>query len=151
MTEVRPPRVSVTTLLHCSDLHFGHPAVPEQYEAIEAMIDADKPDVVAISGDVSQRAREIGVRIALGAERRSILAMVLQRGLHLAFLGIVIGAALAVAAGRALQAVLAGVSPADVVTFGGAIGLAVLMTIVGSLLPALRATRVDPLQVIRSE
>jgi putative ABC transport system permease protein len=101
--------------------------------------------------NVSQRAREIGVRIALGAERRSILTMVLQRGLHLAFLGIFIGAALAVAAGRTLQAVLAGVSPADVATFGGAIGLAILMTIAGSLLPALRATRVDPLQVIRSE
>jgi putative ABC transport system permease protein len=101
--------------------------------------------------NVSQRAREIGVRIALGAERRSILAMVLQRGLRLAFLGILIGAALAVAAGRTLQAVLAGVSPTDVVTFGGAVGLALLMTIVGSLLPALRATRVDPLEVIRSE
>ena len=101
--------------------------------------------------NVSQRAREIGVRVALGADRRSILSMVLRRGLHLAFLGIFIGAALAVAAGRALQAVLAGVSPTDVVTFGGAVGLAVLMTIAGSLLPALRATRVDPLQVIRSE
>jgi 3',5'-cyclic AMP phosphodiesterase CpdA len=53
----RPPRVSVTTLFHCSDLHFGHPAVPEQYEAIESLIDEQKPDVVAISGDVSQRAR----------------------------------------------------------------------------------------------
>jgi 3',5'-cyclic AMP phosphodiesterase CpdA len=49
--------VSVTTLFHCSDLHFGHPAVPEQYEAIESLIDDQKPDVVAISGDVSQRAR----------------------------------------------------------------------------------------------
>jgi hypothetical protein len=67
--------------------------------------------------NVSQRAREIGVRIALGAERRSILTMVLQRGLHLALVGIAIGAALAVAAGRTLQAVLAGVSPAYSVTF----------------------------------
>ncbi len=49
--------MSVTTLFHCSDLHFGHPAVPEQYEAIEAMIQERKYDVVAISGDVSQRAR----------------------------------------------------------------------------------------------
>jgi ABC-type antimicrobial peptide transport system permease subunit len=101
--------------------------------------------------NVSQRAREIGVRIALGAERRSILTMVLQRGLRLAVLGIVIGAVAAVAAGRTLQAVLAGVSPADVVTFGGAIGLAILMTTAGSVLPALRATRLDPLEVIRSE
>jgi len=46
-----------TTLFHCSDLHFGHPAVPEQYEAIEALIQERKYDVVAISGDVSQRAR----------------------------------------------------------------------------------------------
>jgi 3',5'-cyclic AMP phosphodiesterase CpdA len=49
--------VSLTTLFHCSDLHFGHPAVPEQYEAIEALIQERKYDVVAISGDVSQRAR----------------------------------------------------------------------------------------------
>ena len=98
--------------------------------------------------NVSQRAREIGVRIAVGAERRSILTMVLQRGLHLACLGILVGPALAVAACRVLQAVLAGVSPADGATFAGAIGLAILMTIAGSLFPALRATRVDPLQVI---
>lgn len=51
------PHESVTTLFHCSDLHFGHPAVPEQYEAIEALIEARKYDVVAVSGDVSQRAR----------------------------------------------------------------------------------------------
>lgn len=50
-----PP--TITTLFHCSDLHFGHPAVPEQYEAIEAIVQDRKYDVVAISGDVSQRAR----------------------------------------------------------------------------------------------
>jgi 3',5'-cyclic AMP phosphodiesterase CpdA len=49
--------VTVTTLFHCSDLHFGHPAVPEQYEAMESMIQDRRYDVVAISGDVSQRAR----------------------------------------------------------------------------------------------
>jgi 3',5'-cyclic AMP phosphodiesterase CpdA len=47
----------VTTVFHCSDLHFGHPAVPEQYEAIEALIRDRKYDVVAVSGDLSQRAR----------------------------------------------------------------------------------------------
>lgn len=51
------PRASVTTLFHCSDLHFGHPAVPEQYEAIEALIEQRRHNVVAISGDVTQRAR----------------------------------------------------------------------------------------------
>ena len=49
--------MTATTLFHCSDLHFGHPAVPEQYEAIEALIEERTYDVVAISGDVSQRAR----------------------------------------------------------------------------------------------
>ena len=53
MTDVE----TITTLFHCSDLHFGHPAVPEQYEAIEALIQERSYDVVAISGDVSQRAR----------------------------------------------------------------------------------------------
>ena len=51
------PRVEETTLFHCSDLHFGHPAVPEQYEAIEALIGERHYDLVAISGDLSQRAR----------------------------------------------------------------------------------------------
>jgi 3',5'-cyclic AMP phosphodiesterase CpdA len=49
--------VTTVTLFHCSDLHFGSPAVPEQYEAMEALIAAQKYDVVAISGDVTQRAR----------------------------------------------------------------------------------------------
>jgi 3',5'-cyclic AMP phosphodiesterase CpdA len=49
--------VTTVTLFHCSDLHFGSPAVPEQYEAMEALISARKYDVVAISGDVTQRAR----------------------------------------------------------------------------------------------
>ena len=56
MTQTEPA-ASVTTLFHCSDLHFGHPAVPEQYEAIEALIESRTYDVVAISGDVSQRTR----------------------------------------------------------------------------------------------
>jgi 3',5'-cyclic AMP phosphodiesterase CpdA len=70
----RPPRVSVTTLFHCSDLHFGHPAVPEQYEAIEALIDDQKPDVVAISGDVSQRARAGEFQRARAFMRRASVA-----------------------------------------------------------------------------
>jgi 3',5'-cyclic AMP phosphodiesterase CpdA len=74
VTEPRPPRVSVTTLFHCSDLHFGHPAVPEQYEAIEALIDDQKPDVVAISGDVSQRARAGEFQRARAFMRRASVA-----------------------------------------------------------------------------
>jgi 3',5'-cyclic AMP phosphodiesterase CpdA len=49
--------VTTTSLFHCSDVHFGHPAVPEQFEAIEALIQEQKNDVVAVSGDLTQRAR----------------------------------------------------------------------------------------------
>jgi ABC-type antimicrobial peptide transport system permease subunit len=101
--------------------------------------------------NVSQGAREIGVRMALGAERRTILGMVMQRGLRLALAGVLAGGVLAVVAGRWLQALLAGVSPTDFVSFGGAVALALAMTVLGSLLPALKAIRVDPLQVMRAE
>jgi predicted permease len=100
---------------------------------------------------VSSRAREIGVRIALGATSRDVLTTVVGRGLAYATLGIAIGAALAVAIGRTLQALLAGVSPADSTTFIVAVALCVLMALAGSLLPALRALRVDPIQAIRAE
>jgi predicted permease len=101
--------------------------------------------------NVSQGARDIGVRIALGAERRTILAMVMQRGMRLAFAGVLTGGALSIAAGRWLQALLAGVSPTDPISFGGALVLAFAMTALGTLLPALKAIRVDPLQVMRAE
>jgi 3',5'-cyclic AMP phosphodiesterase CpdA len=57
VTDLREPRATVTTVLHCSDLHFGHPAVPAQYEAIETLIEERRPHVVAMSGDFTQRAR----------------------------------------------------------------------------------------------
>jgi putative ABC transport system permease protein len=100
---------------------------------------------------VSSRTREIGLRIALGARSTEIVGLVLRRGLLLALAGVVLGVALAAAAGRALQAVLAGVSPSDPQIFGGAVTLALLMTLLGSLLPAIRAMRVDPITAIRTE
>jgi ABC-type antimicrobial peptide transport system permease subunit len=101
--------------------------------------------------NVSQRAREIGVRLALGAERRGILFLVMRRGLGLAVAGTITGAIAAALVSRALQALLADVSPIDPVVFGAAIALAMVMTIAGSLLPALRAVRVDPMEVMRAE
>ena len=101
--------------------------------------------------NVSQRAREIGIRMALGANRRSVLALVMARGLRLAVAGIALGAGVALAAGRALESLLAGVSPTDLTTFLAATTLALVMTISGSLLPALRAIQVDPIDVIRTQ
>ena len=100
---------------------------------------------------VSHRTREIGVRIALGARRRDILEMVLRRSAILAGAGILAGVALAWVGGRLMEALLAGVSAHDAPTFGAAVVLAVLMTTLGSLAPAMRALRVDPIQAIRAE
>jgi predicted permease len=100
---------------------------------------------------VASRSREIGVRRALGAQPRDILRLVVGQGLRLAAIGLLLGLAFAWAAGRSLEALLAGISPVDSATFAIAAGLAVTTAVAGSLLPAWWATRVDPLEVIRVE
>jgi putative ABC transport system permease protein len=104
-----------------------------------------------LSFAVSQRTSEIGVRIALGAQRGDILAMVMTRGVLLVAAGLVPGLLLAYLAGRSLQALLIGVTPADVPTFAVVTGLTVFMALAGTLLPTLRAMRVDPIKAIRAE
>jgi predicted permease len=98
---------------------------------------------------VSSRQREIGVRVALGASPGDILAMVMKRGTALSLLGVGIGFAVALAVGQWLQSLLAGVSPRDPWVYGAAIGLVGVMTLVGALLPARRAARIDPVRAIR--
>jgi putative ABC transport system permease protein len=102
-----------------------------------------------LSFTVSQRTQEIGVRIALGAAPRAILAMVTREAAVLVLIGVVSGSALAYAAGRAMQALLAGISPGDGWTFAVAIAAAIAFELAGSLLPAIRASRVDPVSAIR--
>lgn len=104
-----------------------------------------------LSYNVSQGAREIGVRMALGAARSGILVMVVRHGLRLALIGVVIGAVASLAAGRVLRGLLAGVSATDFAAFGSAVTLVGLAAAAGSLLPALRAVRVDPIKVMRTE
>jgi predicted permease len=100
---------------------------------------------------VSQRSREIGVRVALGASPADILGLVLRQGLWTAAAGVVAGAGLAWVAGRALQALLAGVRPDDPEAFLAAAGLCLAMTLAGCLVPALRALRVDAATAMRAE
>ena len=100
---------------------------------------------------VSHRTREIGVRIALGARSSDILTMVLRHGLGLAAAGVVLGTALAYVAGRSMETLLAGIDPGDRLVFASSAALALGMALVGSLLPALRAVRVDPLTATRAE
>jgi predicted permease len=104
-----------------------------------------------LSFAVSQRNREIGVRMALGAASGDILRMVLGQGAWVAMAGVVPGLALAYVAARLMQALLAGVQPSDLPTFLGAAVLCLVMTLAGSFLPALRAVRIDPMTAIRTE
>jgi ABC-type lipoprotein release transport system permease subunit len=89
--------------------------------------------------------------MALGARAGDVLRLVLRQGLALAAIGAGVGMALAYAAGRWMEALLAGVEPGDLITFAAAAGVAILMTVSGSLLPALRAVRIDPATVLRAE
>jgi len=104
-----------------------------------------------LSFAVAQRTQEIGVRVALGARRRDIIAMVAASVARLGLAGVAIGSALAYAAGRSMEALLAGVKPSDAATFSGAVALAALMLVAGTLVPTLRALRVDPITAIRAE
>ncbi len=99
---------------------------------------------------VSSRTQEIGVRIALGAQHMDIVNMTIGEGLKLAAVGIVTGILVAYGSGRFLQSLLAGVRPWDLGTFAAAAALSVAMTIAGSLLPAIRALRVDASTAMRT-
>jgi ABC-type antimicrobial peptide transport system permease subunit len=79
------------------------------------------------------------------------MAMVVRRSVWLALAGVVPGVGLAYVVGRSMEALLAGVKPFDAPTFAGAVALALIMTVAGSLLPARRALRVDPIVAIRAE
>jgi predicted permease len=104
-----------------------------------------------LSFAVSLRTREVGVRMALGARRREVLAMFLRQGLVLGLAGVGIGLLVAYAAARGMTALLFGVASEDPAIYGGAALLALLMTIAGSLRPALTASRVDPIITMQTE
>ncbi len=104
-----------------------------------------------LSFAVSRRTQEIGVRVALGAQPRDIVGMVVANAARLGAAGLVLGVALAYAAGRSMEALLAGVRPSDGEAFGAALALTAVMVAAGTLVPALRALRIDPIRAIRSE
>jgi len=104
-----------------------------------------------ISYTVSQRAREIGVRIALGARDADVVRLVLSQGLRLTALGLGIGYAGAFAVSRVLSSVLYGVTPTDPVSFGLVGGVLMIVALVASYVPARWAMRVDPIRALRSE
>jgi len=99
---------------------------------------------------VSQRLSELGLRLAIGAGRRRLLRQLLTEAVVLGTAGAVVGLVLAYAAGRSLAGALAGVEPGDAVTFAIAFAAAVLMTLSGTLVPALRVLRFDAARVLLS-
>jgi putative ABC transport system permease protein len=119
--------------------------------AIAALVLAAVGIYGVLSGSVSERMREIGVRSALGATRHSILALVVRQGLALVLLGIVIGVAGALAATRALVSLMFDVSRLDPVTYVGVGALLVGVSLLACWLPAWRAARVDPAITLRAE
>jgi len=102
-----------------------------------------------IAFSVGRRTREIGVRVALGAQRADVLGMVLREGMRLAGTGVVVGVLLAAAATRLIAGFLFNVSPLDGLTFVGMSGLFVVVALVASYVPAKRAAETDPLTALR--
>jgi predicted permease len=100
---------------------------------------------------VSRRTHEIGIRVALGADPRLILGDVVRDGLSLACIGAGVGLVIAFGLTRLMRGILYGVQPTDVVTFATVTALLVCVAVVASFIPALRATRVDPLEALRSD
>ena len=98
---------------------------------------------------ISTRVREIGLRMALGATPGSIVGLVVRRGLILGVMGMALGVAAAYGAGRWMESLLAGISPHDPAIFSGAIGLTLALALIGTLLPAIRAARLSPLEATR--
>ena len=100
---------------------------------------------------VSQRTSELGVRVALGAGRRDLLALVVSQGLKVTAIGLGLGVVGSLIAGKALGSLIYGVSPHDPVVLGLVAGVLTLVALFASYVPALRATRVDPMTALRYE
>jgi ABC-type antimicrobial peptide transport system permease subunit len=99
----------------------------------------------------SERTTEIGIRMALGAQRADMLGLILRQSFTLVAIGIVVGIGGAIAATRVLSTLLYGVSAADVATYGAVVLLLALAALIASYIPARRAMNVDPMIALRHE
>ena len=100
---------------------------------------------------VTQRAREIGIRVALGATNQTILKEIIASGMALAFAGAVIGIVLSRATSRLMAGLLYGVEPSDIATIGVVVVFLLAVGLIACYLPARRAARIDPVNALRSE
>lgn len=104
-----------------------------------------------IAYSVSRRTREVGIRMALGAERGQVMRLVLVQGGKLALAGIALGLVASAGVGQLLESLLYGVSGFDLIAYGSAAAVLLLVALVANLMPAITASRVDPVKALRSE
>ena len=142
---------SMDALLAASESRRRFAMVVFEAFALVALVLAATGIYGVLSGNVTERMREIGVRAALGASRGDILTLVVRQGMTLTGLGVAIGLFGAAAASRALITLLFGVSPLDPVTYLGVIALLAGVSAIACWVPAWRAARVDPSITLRAE
>jgi len=104
-----------------------------------------------LSYSVKRRVREIGIRMALGAQIRDVLRLIVIEGMRPTLIGVAIGLAGALALGRVLANLIYGVKPTDPITFGAVSVLLASVALFASLIPAYRATKVEPMKTLRDE
>jgi predicted permease len=148
------PIVNVTTQLDEVEARFAQERTFAQAYTLFgglALLVASVGLFGVMSYSVARRTMEIGIRMALGAERRDVLGLVMRESMGLVAAGAALGLAGALAASRLVSTLLFGLAPTDPVTFAGALTVMVVVAAVAGYLPARRASRVDPMVALRCE
>ncbi|MGC2887743.1 MAG: ABC transporter permease [Candidatus Acidiferrum sp.] len=150
------PVFAVTTME--AHVRYGKPLLPARLGAmlvgafgLLGLILASVGVYGVVSYSVSQRTQEIGIRTALGAQRSNVLGMILKQGMRMALIGTGVGIVLSFLLFRGLRSVLYGVKSTDLVTLAAVSGMLLAVAFVASYVPALRATRVDPVVALREQ
>jgi ABC-type antimicrobial peptide transport system permease subunit len=144
-------QAEMTALVSASAAERRFALVIFQAFALAALVLAATGLYGVLAGMVAERTREIGVRAALGASRRQILALVLGQGMAMAGVGVVLGLAGALAATTAIGTMLFGITALDPLTWALVTGLLGVVALVACLVPAWRAVRVPPSSPLRAE
>jgi predicted permease len=157
VTRALDPRLSLARL-ETLDRHLALALFPARSAGLLFSVFGAVALLLAASGlfgviaySVSQRTREIGIRMALGAQRAKVVEMVLGQGMRLAGAGTLVGLVGAFAATRLLRSLLLGVDPVDAVTFTLVPVLLLVVALLACVLPARRAAKVDPMEALRCE
>jgi len=151
------PTLALAEVRTLEEIRSGAVAQPRFLAAVAALFAAVALFLSAVgiygvvSYGVSQRVREIGVRMALGAEQSRVISSTVGRHAPTVAVGILVGLVLALTLTRYVESLLYGVEPFDLATYGGVVLTFAGIAAVGALVPALRASRVDPALVLRDD